>query len=1094
MRNDKEILDVVDTAICRFFNDGQIQFSNQAFLDYFEITSPISKRQNVFKLFPEENQSSFTKRISSLKQHGFSSEFESSLSDKEHNVNWRKWKLTHGTGTGEISDTYLLTGIDITHQKQLSSSLKQTQSELHQLFNLAVPSCVISKSFKILRVNHTFCSLFDLKQEDVLGSNCYDIWQGPFCNKSECPLTQILNGNEKINQEVDLSLRNGRKLTCILKGIPFKDHQNNLIGIIENFTDITERKAFEKRAFELEKMKSIGTLAGGIAHDFNNVLGAILGSAEKVERDPYNLEKVKESMEIVTMACERGGDLVKKLMAFARKSVYKFVETDIHELLEETLALLTHTLEKNITVVKHFTKEKATLKCDQAQIQNVILNLVANSRHAMSQGGTLSIETSLTWLTDDNLGAGKYIKLTVKDTGNGIKEEDKKRIFEPFFSTKNEQGTGFGLASSYGCIKSHKGKIEIESEVNHGTSVHIFLPYHECEVVKQDKHQTITIKPGVQADKEVIIIDDDELLLKMYNSTMEDSGYKYKLFSNSQDAMSYYKDNYQQIGVVVLDMIMPEMGGRDCFFQFREINDDVKTILISGYAPSQDALEVMKFGVPFLTKPVKSEKLLTEIGNQMALVVESDTGTSKPSIQAKPVNEEEPIPASIAVVDDDRTLAKLIGEYLEDIGLKADIFFGGEHMLDNLPEHPYRLVIIDYNMEQMNGNELMLALNKIQSPSKAVLLTGLLLEDGILENAKEAGFQYFLKKPLDTSLLRSILQECFGEQLVSSAVHEPGNHVTIVGKSQLMIELREQMETFSRKDDNIHIHGDAGTGKELFAHTLHFMGKRRNAPYLTINCISLPDNLLENELFGYERKLPDGSYDIKKGLFELAHTGSIYIKGIDHLNYELQARVLNCMQKKKIQRTGSIVEQNIDVRIISSSIRNLEDMVLDNYFSEELFCSIATRRLTLPRLCDRKEDIPDLTDFFRLEYNTVYNKKIKKGNNDLYKTLINYSWPGNVKELKQTLYQVFSLCTENEPTTVDLPVKVICHTSCAEPASAEELSLNRYLESLKKDYLIKLLKRYNNNIPLCAEHAKVNRTSFYHILKKHGISVKQDRA
>jgi DNA-binding NtrC family response regulator len=509
----------------------------------------------------------------------------------------------------------------------------------------------------------------------------------------------------------------------------------------------------------------------------------------------------------------------------------------------------------------------------------------------------------------------------------------------------------------------------------------------------------------------------------------------------------------------------------------------------------------MKHGVRFLPKPFKSADLLNEL--EALLTMEdaktSDRNKSEKREKSLPgrfseksasgVNRES---AEIVIVDDDRFQAHLLKDLLVEKGFRADMFLSAEHTLHNLSGKKYRLAVVDYKMPGKNGLELIGKLRESFPEIKTIVLTGVSYDHEIKHQAQEMKVDYFMKKPVDVSLLNSIINEVFDTKGMIRQGYGAGAYGSIIGNSPAMRKLFELIPKVAKSDANLMILGETGTGKELVARAIHKESNRSNKEFVTVNCAALPDNLLESELFGFEKGAFSGAGERKKGLFEWADKGTFFLDEIGDLNFDLQAKLLRVIQEGKIRRIGGTKEIDVDVRIISATTKNIEKMTLENNFREDLFYRLNAMKVEVPRLCEREGDIPLLLEDLKQEYNSKEKKKkINHISEEVIQLLSDYPWPGNVREFRNTLNEMFILSKDENIITDDVPAKIRFYNGKAPVNSNVEQDFNQFLESSKKEYVKNLLKKYNGNVPLCAQHARINRTSFYHILKKYDLTAKK---
>lgn len=382
-----------------------------------------------------------------------------------------------------------------------------------------------------------------------------------------------------------------------------------------------ERQFLEEQLHQSEKMHAIGQLAGGIAHDFNNQLAAVVGYADLLRRNIKDQPQLLKYADNIKQVTGRAKDLTSQLLAFARKGKYNSTDVNMHDLIHEVSNLSEHTMDKKIRIMQELNAVSALVQGDPTQLQNVLLNLSINARDAMPDGGSIifkteNINNETEWFKNRGLilGPGNYLKLSVSDTGTGIPDGIKNHIFEPFFTTKKiGQGTGMGLAAVYGTIKNHNGAIKMETTPGKGTTFHIILPLKELAIQADTTVKDLDNEEPRKSYKDTIfIIDDEETVLETTTELMEEMGYTVFDSKNPLEAIELYKRAYKEIDLILLDMIMPEMGGAEVYQKLKEINKDVKVIITSGYSIEHEQRLINENeGVYFIQKPYDIENLCT---------------------------------------------------------------------------------------------------------------------------------------------------------------------------------------------------------------------------------------------------------------------------------------------------------------------------------------------------------------------------------------------------------------------------------------------------------------------------------------------------
>ena len=394
------------------------------------------------------------------------------------------------------------------------------------------------------------------------------------------------------------------------------------LRIIGTQTDITEKKNLEQQLMRAQKMEAVGTLAGGIAHDFNNLLMGILGNVSLMlmncdESHPF-FDRLKSVEEYV----QRGSDLSKQLLGFARGGKYEVKPTHLGEFIRKSSEMFGRT-KKEIRIHRKVAKGLWAVEVDRGQMEQVLLNLFVNAWQAMPGGGDMylsveNIDLDAVDVSPFDIKPGRFVKVTVTDTGIGMDESVKSRIFEPFFTTKERgRGTGLGLASVYGIIKNHGGFIHVESEKDLGTSFMIYLPASE-KYVQDELGTKDEIMKGQEA---VLLIDDEEMILDVGSKMLESLGYKVMTAPGGRQGLLIYEQNKDKIDLVVLDIIMPDFGGRETFDTLRRIDPAVRVLLSSGYSLDGQAKEIMQSGCKgFIQKPFS----MAELSKKIREILDSD--------------------------------------------------------------------------------------------------------------------------------------------------------------------------------------------------------------------------------------------------------------------------------------------------------------------------------------------------------------------------------------------------------------------------------------------------------------------------------------
>jgi PAS domain S-box-containing protein len=463
-------------------------------------------------------------------------------------------------------------------------------------------------------VNPAWERILGYKRREVIGKYLHDFADEETRNTIR-NFRGIMDRKEIVRDlTITLAHRDGSPRIFDMSGAPNFNSSGMLIGIVGLLKDVTEHRKLEVRFQQAQKMEAVGTLAGGIAHDFNNLLMGIQGYVSLMLLDFSSGHAVHEKLKMIEQQVKSGADLTRQLLAFARAGKYQIKPTDLNELIDRTAALFGRT-KKEIRIHEKFQPGLWTVEADQIQIKQVLLNLYINAWQAMPGGGDLYLETSNMVLDEafaagSGIPPGRYVRISVTDTGIGMDEKVRKRIFEPFFTTKEMgRGTGLGLASAYGIIKGHDGIIDVYSEKGCGSTFNIYLPASEKVVRKEQKAPD----PFLTGSETILLVDDEQVILDVNREMLEKLGYRVLTAKGGREAIDAFRAN-TDIHVVILDMIMPDLSGREVFNALREMNPSVRVILSSGYSLSDEAARIMESGCrSFIQKPFSISELSTRI-------------------------------------------------------------------------------------------------------------------------------------------------------------------------------------------------------------------------------------------------------------------------------------------------------------------------------------------------------------------------------------------------------------------------------------------------------------------------------------------------
>ncbi|MBN1981530.1 MAG: response regulator [Chitinivibrionales bacterium] len=382
-----------------------------------------------------------------------------------------------------------------------------------------------------------------------------------------------------------------------------------------------EKIKMQKRLLQGQKMEAIGKLAGGIAHDFNNHLSAILGYCHLIKKKSDTESAIYEYASKIITVSNRSADLISKLLSYARRDSFAIVDVDMHTLIKEIGNIIQHTSKHTTQVSLKLNAAYPTIKGNSAQLSNMLLNICVNAIDAMAVGGGLTISTENRTIDEPtflkhapfkSLPSRDYLCIKISDTGTGIDEKVLPHIFEPFFTTKpSGKGTGLGLAAVYGCVKAHKGYIDVESTVGVGSTFIVYMPF---DLDDQTVKQLTVDSPEKEMDRRVVgsllIVDDDIFITDILKNSLADFGFSIAVYNSAKEALDFYSQNWADINLAIIDMVMPEIGGVDLFKNFKRINPNIKAIVLSGYSEGEKIQQILDDGVlEHIFKPVQIPEL-----------------------------------------------------------------------------------------------------------------------------------------------------------------------------------------------------------------------------------------------------------------------------------------------------------------------------------------------------------------------------------------------------------------------------------------------------------------------------------------------------
>jgi PAS domain S-box-containing protein len=510
---------------------------------------------------------------------------------------------------------------DVTERKDAERALRESEAKYRELVQNANSIIMRRNSQGTITFFNEFAQdFFGFTEDQILGRNVIGtiVPERDSSGQDMVAMIQDIGRHpEKYSTHENENMRrNGERVWVAWTNKAIRVKDGVVLEILCIGNDITERKKLEAQLQQAQKMEAIGTLAGGVAHDFNNLLMGIQGrtSLMLMGTDPSHphhahLKGIEESV-------ESASELTRQLLGFARGGKYEVKTTNLNELLTRNSDMFART-KKEISIYKKFQEDIWPVDVDQGQIEQVLLNLYVNAWQAMPGGGELYLETknvslSKKFVRPFQLEPGRFVKVSVTDTGIGMDEKTQQRIFDPFFTTKEMgRGTGLGLASAYGIIKNHGGIIDVSGKKGDGTTFTIYLPASEKGFEEHEQKPSDTVKEGTET---ILFVDDEEMILEVGKELLKEMGYRVQTARSGTEAIELYKDHKNSIDLVILDMIMPEMSGGEAFDRLKEMNPGLKVLLSSGYSIDGQADDIMARGCNgFIQKPFDLAELSAKI-------------------------------------------------------------------------------------------------------------------------------------------------------------------------------------------------------------------------------------------------------------------------------------------------------------------------------------------------------------------------------------------------------------------------------------------------------------------------------------------------
>lgn len=607
--------DNIPVGFFRINVDGTIIEYNKFLLDLLGIPSEHDIHQykgEEFYLNPVDRQQMIRKTIEKKEINGF----ECQIKKGDGQVAWVS--ISARAVEDKIGNILYIDGAfeDITEKKAREEKLVQFAKVIEQ----ANEEVVITSPKGIIQyVNPSFERNTGYSSVEVIGKTPSVLKSGLHDRSYYKELWRTILKNNAWKGVLKNKKKDGSIIVHDTTITPITDSNDNLSAFVSIRRDITQQKEIENQLYQSQKMQAIGTLAGGIAHDFNNILSGIFGYSQMAQINIKNPEKALDCLSNIVDASRRATDLVQQILTFSRQTEYKKLPLCVYLEINEALKLIRSSIPVNIKI-QNKLNSRSLISADPTKIHQVVMNLCTNAYHAMEQsGGTLTVSledvniSESKWFKNKKMTPGKYLAMTIKDTGCGMDAETLEKAFEPYFTTKKVgHGTGLGLSIVQAIVDEHEGFLDVSSAIGEGTQLSLYFPIVERQSrkYKPDTEQ----KPKLNGSETIMLVDDEKAIRDSCKDFLERHGYKVIVFSDGLDAIETFKADPNRFDLVVTDMTMPEKSGADLIAVIRSIDKTIPVIICSGFSNLMDETIAHKIGANrYMMKPLQTIDLVTEI-------------------------------------------------------------------------------------------------------------------------------------------------------------------------------------------------------------------------------------------------------------------------------------------------------------------------------------------------------------------------------------------------------------------------------------------------------------------------------------------------
>jgi PAS domain S-box-containing protein len=514
---------------------------------------------------------------------------------------------------------------DISDRKKMVEALQQSENLYRTLIDNSLTGIYMIQKGHYVFINDMFYKITGYSWDELKSKHPLDLIVPEKQNQMRTILQKRLAGEEVPSEyETQMLRKDGSQIDVQVRAaLILFENQPTILG---NIIDITERKRTEHQMIFLQeqlrqsqKIEAIGRLAGGVAHDFNNLLTVILGTSELLLLELEKESPLRESIEDIKRTAERAATLTHQLLAFSRRQVMEFQVLDLNDVLRNLEKMLRRIIGEDIELITSFAGDLGKIKADPNQIEQILMNLVVNAKDAMPQGGRLIIETENAELDEEyshshvGVKPGRYVRLSISDKGIGMPPELKEKVFEPFFTTKEKgKGTGLGLSTVYGIVKQSGGNIWVYSEPMKGTTIKIYLP-RAFEPLEENKEQ-LEMGESPFGNETILVVEDEEEVRKLAVQILEKHGYQVLKAQDGDEALALCENYRGPIHLILTDVVMPGMGGRELVHHLHELHLESKVVYMSGYTDNAIVHHgILEKGINYIQKPFTIEGLLRKI-------------------------------------------------------------------------------------------------------------------------------------------------------------------------------------------------------------------------------------------------------------------------------------------------------------------------------------------------------------------------------------------------------------------------------------------------------------------------------------------------